>query len=111
MSSDGTTAPPSQPRRALRKPMRTLAEIVSDGSSASIGCTVLDMSGSGARLRVAGAVRKPFEPEFEIPETFRLLVPRDNISIDCRLAWREGDMVGVAFTSAFKPIKAAAARR
>lgn len=105
--SEGTAA---QARRAPRKAVRTLGEIVPAGKDQGLGCTVLDMSGSGARLKVDGAVRKAFSPAVAIPETFRLLIPRDNISVECRLAWRDSDTIGVSFTSAFRPIKAAAKR-
>lgn len=106
-SKDTTTA---EPRRATRKVMRTLGEIVQDGKDHGTGCTVLDMSASGARLKVDGAVRRAFTPTVVIPETFRLLIARDNISIDCRLAWRDNDMIGVSFTSTFRPMKAPAKR-
>lgn len=99
-----------QARRAPRKAVRTLGEIVVNGKDHGMECTVLDMSGSGAKLKIEGAARKSFSPAVEIPESFRLLVARDNIAVDCRLAWRENDMVGVSFTSAFRPIKAATKR-
>ena len=106
-SKDATSA---ESRRATRKVMRTLGEIVPDGKDHGTGCTVLDMSASGARLKVDGAVRKAFAPTLAIPDAFRLLIARDNISIDCRLAWRDNDMIGVSFTSTFRPIKAPAKR-
>ena len=106
-SKDATSA---EARRATRKVMRTLGEIVPEGRDHGTGCTVLDMSASGARLKVEGAVHKAFAPTVAIPDTFRLLIARDNISIDCRLAWRDSDMIGVTFTSAFRPIKAPAKR-
>ncbi len=100
----------AEARRATRKVMRTLGEIVPEGRDQGTGCTVLDMSASGARLKIDGAVRKAFAPTVSIPDTFRLLIARDNIAIDCRLAWRDNDMIGVSFTSAFRPIKAPAKR-
>ena len=73
----------------------------------SFDCTVLDMSGTGARLNLNNVVRKAFVPDVVVPEQFRLLIPRDNIGVDCRLAWRKDAMIGVAFLSAFKPLKPA----
>ena len=95
----------SEARRAQRKPLRTLGEIECLGRDAGIECTVLDLSTTGAKLKVAGVTRRAFAPSLELPETFRLLIPRDNIAMDCRLAWREGDTIGVSFTSGFRPIR------
>ena len=99
----------AEARRSARKSMRTLGEIVLDQGE-TIECTVLDMSGSGARLKIRGAVRKAFMPALEIPGMFRLMIPRENIAIDCRLAWRENELVGVSFASSFRPIVAATPR-
>ena len=107
MTTGSKTDTSPESRRASRKAMRTLGEIVPEGRDHGTGCTVLDMSASGARLKVDGAVRKAFAPAVEIPETFRLLIARDNIAIDCRLAWRDNDMIGVSFTSTFRPMRAA----
>lgn len=95
----------AEARRAARKPMRTLAEIIGEGSQHGISCLVLDMSGTGAKLKIETAARKPFTAAVGVPETFRLFIPRDNASIECRLAWREKDMIGVTFTTAFRPAK------
>ena len=110
MSTGDNAGTNVQARRAQRKAVRTLGEIVADGSAEAMSCTVLDMSGSGARLKVDGAVRKAFSPTVNIPATFRLNISRDNISVDCQLAWRENDMIGVSFTSAFKSLKGQAKR-
>lgn len=97
-------------RKAQRKTLRTLAEIVPEGQEHGMECTVLDMSGTGARLKIAFE-RKAFQPEPEVPETFRLLIPRDNLAVDCRRAWRDGELIGVSFSSAFRPLKRATAKR
>ena len=99
----------SEARRSARKTMRTLGEIVF-GQDQTLECTVLDMSGSGAKLKIGGGARKAFTPALEVPEAFRLMIPRENIAIDCHLAWRENDMIGVSFASSFRPIMAATPR-
>ncbi len=99
-------------RRAQRKTLRTLGQIVSEAGDAIAECTLFDLSISGARLKVTGAgTRKAFTPAVMIPEIFRLQIPRDNISVECRLAWMDGDLVGAAFTSAFRPLKVARVAR
>lgn len=105
MSTPLKTTHDAEARRAKRKPVRTLAQIVCDEKMQSLDCTVLDMSGTGARLSLNNVVRKAFVPDVIVPELFRLVMPRDNIGVDCRLAWRKDHMLGVAFLSAFKPLK------
>ncbi len=102
MKSGSQVALSSDARRAARKPMRTLAEILPEGHEQGLSCLVLDMSGTGAKLKIEGATRKAFAPAMQVPETFRLSIPRDSTKIDCRLAWRDKDTIGVTFTSSFK---------
>lgn len=67
-------------------------------------CTVLDMSGTGARLRIS-VVRKAFQPDPDVPAAFKLVIARDNLVVDCQRAWRDGETVGVSFASAFRQHK------
>jgi hypothetical protein len=110
MTSGSDPALKIEARRATRKPMRTLAEILDEGRSESVSCLVLDMSGTGAKLKIETPPRRAFAPTVQVPETFRLAIPRDNTVIDCRLAWREDDTIGVTFTSAFRPAKGSSRR-
>ncbi len=105
MTTGVKTADSANARRSTRKALRTLGEILVDGRDPPMECMVLDMSGSGARLKLGGGRRNAFAPAIAMPETFRLAIPRDNTVIDCRVAWREKDMVGITFTSSFRPIK------
>lgn len=108
MKTAGRSPTGIEARRASRKTLRSIAEIVVHDRDQPIECTVLDLSASGAKLKVSGAQRRAFAPAVALPDVFRLVIPRDNMQMDCRLAWREADMLGVAFTSGFRPIKAVA---
>ena len=46
-------------------------------------------------------------PSLAIPNEFCLRIPHDNLAVDCRLAWKKGEEIGVEFVSTFRPIKAA----
>lgn len=105
MSADEKIVDSADARRATRKSIRTLGEIVHQGAPHGQECTILDMSATGARLQLSAANRKAFSPVVEIPETFRLVIPRDNISVECRRAWRDRDIIGVSFTSTLRPLK------
>jgi hypothetical protein len=98
-------------RRAQRKTLRALGQIVDEAGN-RVECTLLDLSMSGARLKLnSNGPRKAFTRTVEIPALFRLEVARDNIVVECRRAWLDGDLVGAAFTSAFRPLKAAKGAR
>jgi len=70
-------------RRALKR-----ARINFKGRSATIDCTVLNLSDRGARLKV--------ESPIGIPDPFDLVL--DNASVrGCRVTWRKATQIGVEF--------------
>jgi hypothetical protein len=57
--------------------------------SASLDCRVRNLSETGAALEALSPLR--------IPDRFTLIVPTENLKRDCRVVWREGRRIGVAF--------------
>lgn len=57
----------------------------------SAGCTIRDLSESGARLQLSESV--------SLPSSFRLHIPKFDRSVTAELRWRRGDFVGVQFGS------------
>ena len=58
------------------------------GSGAAIDCTVRNLSGGGACLKVASPIG--------VPDTFDLVL--DDASVrHCRVTWRKATQIGVAF--------------
>ena len=98
-------------RRAPRKTTRSLGYLVSDKIYEAVECTVLDLSASGAKLKIGGMTRKPFAAIVKLPDEFRMELPRDKLVIDCKLAWQTEEMVGVSFMSSFKPMRVAVRKR
>lgn len=90
-------------RAAFRKPTRCLAYVQVPGARHDIECVILDISASGARLKLSGGPAKPFQQGPTIPDGFRLYVQVDNTEIDCEVTWRKSDSIGVRFLSAFRP--------
>lgn len=93
-------------RRAPRKTTRTLGYIVGEKIHDPIECTILDLSASGAKLKLGIVTKKAFTAIVELPKEFKIELPRDKLIIDCKLAWQTEEMVGVSFQSPFRPIKA-----
>jgi hypothetical protein len=54
-----------------------------------IDCTIRNVSNTGAALDVESPVG--------IPERFTLVLPSDGLHFPCRVVWRKGRRIGVAF--------------
>jgi hypothetical protein len=79
-------------RKNSRRPVRQGAWIFPGGGTPSIPCVMVDLSVSGARLKV--------DPGRELPSQFILVLSRDGrLNRHCQTMWRDQDMVGVQFLS------------
>jgi hypothetical protein len=74
------------PRFKVFKPAK-----VGDGKNAA-RCVIRDLSVTGAALEV--------ESQKDIPDTFTLVVPEDNLMLPSRVVWRRGYRVGITFDDA-----------
>jgi hypothetical protein len=63
-----------------------------DDQSLQIECTVIDLSQRGARLSLDLT---------DVPDEFRLLIATNGLSRRCRVVWRQGNEIGVAFQNRF----------
>jgi len=79
-------------RIAPRRRMLKAGKIAYNDRHVTIGCTVRDISATGARLRVEGSVTAP--------DTFELLIQLDGLEANCQVVWRSGSDVGVKFLGA-----------
>ena len=78
-------------RKKPRRTFRHAAAIVHGEEPTVQPCSVVDISEGGARLLLE-------EPN-ELPENFMLsLMPGGKVRRFCRLVWRDGTTLGVAFT-------------
>ena len=86
-SLESTAAERERRQRVLKK------GVVSYNRGAiSTDVLVRDFSSKGVKIKRTTDV--------PIPDHFTLDVPMDGIRIDCEVRWREGDMLGVRFSSA-----------
>jgi PilZ domain len=74
------------------------AKILVPRLSSVIFCTVEDITSVGARLKLANT--------FGVPETFELTFEHGRTRRSCRVVWRTGDKVGVAFETAEPQVQA-----
>lgn len=110
MTNTTKARPADNARLAPRKATRTIGYLVATGLESAVECTLVDLSASGAKIRVAAAARKAFAAALVLPEEFRIEIPRDRLEIDCKLAWQKQEMAGVSFLSSFRPMKASRQR-
>jgi hypothetical protein len=80
-------------RRAVQR-TRVLrnAKIIVPRRSPVISCTVQNITGAGACLKLANT--------FGVPETFDLTFEHGRTRRSCRVIWRTNDKLGVKFESA-----------
>jgi hypothetical protein len=104
-----TAKTPDNRRFNVRKALKVAGNIGIDAHH-QLGCTVLDMSGSGVMLRLDAP---PANRRQAPPDRFYLVI--DNILerwvADCSVCWRDGDRLGVKFMAPIEvTVKKRAAR-
>jgi hypothetical protein len=89
---DGTERRKAPGRRAsVRARSLLTGKIIVDDGAVSHDCVIRNLSTRGARVRIAGAVN--------LPASVGLLVVREGLLFDARIAWRRGEEIGLAFTA------------
>ncbi len=81
-------------RKSERITVRTPGKIMLAKSETAIDCIVLNLSDGGAQLHV----RAP-----DLPDVFVLHLVESGKRRHCRVVWRQGAEIGVAFTDRHQP--------
>jgi hypothetical protein len=94
MVEDRKDSCPKESDRRVRKRTHVLrnAKIIVPRRSPVIYCTVENLTGRGACLKLAST--------FGVPETFDLTFEHGRTRRPCRVVWRTNDKLGVAFEAA-----------
>ena len=94
MVDDSKDNGPKESDRRVRKRTRVLrnAKIIVPRRSSVIYCTVENITGGGACLKLAST--------FGVPETFDLTFEHGRTRRSCRIVWRTNDKLGIAFEAA-----------
>ena len=80
-------------RLAARKRVLMSGLVVQEAGAEVFGCTVLDVSTSGARVRVA--------VDRMVPKQFHLVIVRNRIAHKARVMWQRQQLAGVRFESTY----------
>ncbi len=94
-------------RRSRRKSMALPAQMTFHNLRLTVPCTVADMSGSGARLTLSGAVEHQYGDMEHLPKRLMLVLRADRLQIDSEIVWRRAGQLGVRFLSPPHPLDAA----
>ena len=94
MSMQSSTAAPraSKPRVSPRNPVFWQARVVCHEQGLTIDCRLRNLSETGARLEIDGAI--------PLPATFDIVAPAKGKTWRARSVWRQGSETGVAFIRA-----------
>ena len=85
----GLLMEPSNKRQDARVLVLETGTIRAERDGAPVDCAVLNVSTSGACILVP--------KEVPLPDRFELRFDRDGTNHSCRMVWREGGRLGVAF--------------
>src|SRR5437763_1366851 len=89
MSALGSMCPMSNRRTTTRQKALLQGRIYFNNRRMSVDCMIRDLSGDGARIKIAGAVA--------VPDSIELYFPARDEYRHVKIQWRHGDELGVAF--------------
>lgn len=82
----------SDARAAVRRRVLKAGVVAYNDRHVTLPCTVRDLSGTGARVRVEGSI--------SAPDTFELIIDIDGLEAHCQVVWRKSNEIGVRFLGA-----------
>ena len=106
LDSDAAAAgkPPQEGRRAPRKSSVIGGTITSKSMVAERPCKIVDMSATGAKIRLMPTSDQTRGLPSGVPDEFTLVLRVDRIEVDCEVAWRKDREFGVRFKGVPRPL-------
>ncbi len=86
-------------RWSMRRTMSAPGLVWPGGSAPTIPCTIIDMSGTGARLLMQRGWVNPFRGASSVAQQFTLLMRFDRMQVECEIIRIEEQEIGVRFVS------------
>ncbi|MEZ5851950.1 MAG: PilZ domain-containing protein [Hyphomicrobiaceae bacterium] len=93
-------------RRAKRKPTSLPAMITFPNMRVTVNCTIIDMSGTGAKLSITAATVAQFGDLEHLPGKMTLVMLTDKMQVECEVRWRSAGKLGVRFLGPPRPMPA-----
>ncbi|MEQ1710839.1 MAG: PilZ domain-containing protein [Hyphomicrobium sp.] len=89
-------------RWALRKSSILSASIISDRLQGTVPCVIRDLSATGAKIALQAQRSSVIGSPSALPPTFKMLLDREQIEVDCELQWTSEREAGVRFLSSMR---------
>lgn len=102
--ADAKPVNPAEGRRAPRKSSVIGGTITAASMVAERPCKIVDMSATGARLRLMPTSDQTKGLPAGVPDAFTLVLRVDRIEVDCEVAWRKEREVGIRFRGVPRPL-------
>ena len=87
------TSTEANKRRTLRKAVQFRALLTVDKGGSHFGCTIRDLSQTGARIRLLRNI--------ELPMIVHLVDIPNKMAYEAAVAWRRAPLYGLAFTNSY----------
>jgi hypothetical protein len=84
----------SNQRRSTRKQVQFSAFLSADKGTTHFGCTIRDLSETGARVRLTRNI--------DLPAIVHLVDVTNKIAYEAAVVWRRAPLYGLAFTNSYK---------
>lgn len=94
-------------RRAPRRSSVLGGTITATSMTSDRPCKVVDMSATGARVRLMPAADLSRGLPASVPDAFTLILRIDRVEVDCEVMWRTNLDIGVRFLGASRPLRRA----
>jgi hypothetical protein len=95
---------PAEGRRAPRKSSVIGGTITASSMVAERPCKIVDMSATGAKIRLMPTSDQSRGLPAGVPDQFTLVLRVDRIEVDCEVAWRKDRELGVKFRGVPRPL-------
>lgn len=103
-SADAPPKVSQEGRRAPRKSSVIGGTITSPSMVAERPCKIVDMSATGAKIRLMPTSEQTRGLPAGVPDAFTLVLRVDRIEVDCEVAWRHDREFGVRFKGVPRPL-------
>lgn len=92
-------------RRWAKRRMSATAGYIYGGEIVDpVNCVILDTSSTGARIEVRALRGSRYHNINDLPKQFTVVFTIDWMAVDCVIAWRRGNELGLKFTSPARTI-------
>lgn len=93
---------PNGKRKSPRRKVKVPGEISLGDRLSRLTCMIVDMSATGARLRLGGHNRTAGDQIQRLRQRIGLFFDQPCMSVECNVIWQIDDEIGVQFCTAFQ---------